>query len=282
MPIGRYKLVFDPITRTAKHTNRRGTSISMFLIFGLVSLIFADCAVNTPFCPSSQPHDRQPEPNDTWQTNQTYPIAWNGQYNTFVTAKSVDIYLFSLKAPTNNPSKIFTAILASQEMVEFTVPNVTSGSYEVVIVAKDQQPSSGSDTSIPISIKQTFAKIDPQPLPPVDNVINNTLPMAQDNWRWPVIITASVVAGVLVLSLIAVAFYIHRRKQKPNKLGDVAGPDTSLDGSTDMDLVTNTFKNALGKSVEEEDFGVLIRSLDAHSPQLDNHNPSSATIVDDK
>ena len=252
-------------------------------MFGLISVVLADCAVNTPLCPTNQAHVQEPQPNDVWQTGQKYEITWNGQYNTFVTAGAVDIYLRSISDPTNSPLEIFAGILASQERVDYTVPfNTSTGRYEINIMPKGQPPTTSSDSSIPIIIKQNITDVVP-PLPPT---IINTSPPPQDqqSWKWPIIIAGGVVGGALLILLIIISWFVRQKYRKPSKLSAMAGPDSSSNfgTATDMDLVASTFKNALGKPVEDEDFGILIRSLEAHEPEVNSHNPSMATIVDDK
>eukprot|EP00835_Amoeboradix_gromovi_P005737 NODE_574_length_6555_cov_0.194703.p3 type:complete len:249 gc:universal NODE_574_length_6555_cov_0.194703:2025-1279(-) len=248
-------------------------------MFSLFILIFGTCIVNTPFCPSRK-QIRRPDPNDIWNVGTTYEIAWNGQYNTFVTAGTIDVYLRSLSDPTNDPFKIFTGILASQEAVDYLVPNKTTGRYEIVIMPKDEAPLSGEDHSIPIIIKQNVADV-VEPLSPRNPVLPS-VPEQQPSWKLTVIIAGCVVGGALVIGLAIAAFIIHKRHNNPKKPRDMAGTDSHL-SSTDMNLVASTFRDALGKPVEEEDFGVLIRSLSTHthSLQLDKHDPSTATIVED-
>eukprot|EP00834_Sanchytrium_tribonematis_P000122 NODE_3_length_80033_cov_0.932970.p38 type:complete len:247 gc:universal NODE_3_length_80033_cov_0.932970:39035-38295(-) len=242
----------------------------------LLIAVMADCAVNTPFCPSTILRQREPEPNSTWQSGNIYEIAWNGQYNTFVTAGSVDIYLRALLQSTNNPIRIFSGILASQERVDYMVPlNTSTGRYEIVIMPKDQQPLSGPDFSIPLVIKQKLTDtITEMPPTPSDPVIEPNI----NSWKIPVIVSASIVGCLAFIALLFIwHFWNKRRKKVLLRKHDV---EQSFHGSsTDMGLIANTFKKELGRPIEDEDFGVLIRSLSSKL-EVNKDVPTNATILE--
>ncbi len=251
-------------------------------MFGFITLITADCAVNTPFCPTNRAKTRQPEPNAIWQSGQTYEIAWNGQYNTFVTAGLVDIYLRSLSQPTNDPPRIFRGILAAQEAVDYFVPELTpTGRYELAITGYGQTPSTGPDNSVPLIIKQKPEDKVESPIETPKAIPNDKPVVDNSKWKTTAIIVGATVGSVLIVLLLGLAFYLLRRSRQPTKYRSTAGSG-NLQHPTDMNLVASAFKTELGKPVEEEDFGVLIRSLENKQISLEKDSPLIGDIVDNK